>query len=202
MFQSLFRYQDFHVKEIDVEGNILELDELITRSKVADEIRSKEVHEQSFYESVGPSFEFTSDQKSRLDTLVSEEDVNLLTSFLTSAISEESPYCTLSSEKLNGDKENRKQFHAFIRENFGVFLSTDTFESPESRSIRVWIKKFHTDEQNKYKADFSAARNAPGGRNKKHKLNDGTASVGVMMKDPWPKDRANYLHFQIGRAHV
>ncbi len=112
-------------------------------------------------------------------------------------MSEESPYCSLSSDKLNGDKENRKQFHSLIRTEFGAYLSTDTFEDANNRSIRVWIRKYHQDKQNEYKANFNEARRAPGGRNKKHKLNDGSASVGVMMKDPWPKDRPEYLHFRL-----
>ena len=194
---SFLRYQDFHVKEIDNDGNVLELDELITRSKIADEIKEEEHKEDAFYDSLGPQFNFKESDKAGLLLLLSQDDFGVLELFLQTPISEDAPFCTLSSDKLNGDKDNRKQFHALIRNAFGSFLSTDTFESDKTRSIRVWIRKFHQDKQNQYKADFSEARRAPGGRNKKHKLNDGTASVGVMMKDPWPKDRPEYLHFRL-----
>lgn len=185
------------MKEIDNDGNVLHLEELITRSKIADEIKSNEDQETAFYDSLGSNFRLTTPLQEKLSSLISGDDLNILESFLRTPVSEDSPFCTLLSEKLNGDKDNRKQFHALIRDEFGSYLSTDTFEDANNRSIRVWIRKYHQDKQNQYKATFNEARKAPGGRNKKHKLNDGTASVGVMMKDPWPKDRPEYLHFRL-----
>ena len=130
--------------------------------------------------------------------------MSVLTTFLRTPASAETPYCVLESAHLNEDKENRKNFHAFIREQFGLFLVTDTLELENSRSIRVWLKKLHEVEQVKFKKESAAAASAggkgKGGKGKRFKpagRDNSGISVGVMMKDPWPQDRPNYLHFHL-----
>lgn len=188
------RFQDFHVQEVSNDGNVLKLSELIIRSTVSDELKASSMQADAAFSSIGPSFVFTLEQSQALHDFLCGSDFEGLESFLKSEPSESTPYCVLSGTALNSDKDRRKAFHAYIREQFGQSLSTDTFEDGESRSLRVWIKKFHAAEQDKYKTQFHNA--------KRQKLNTKTgpppgASVGVMMKDPWPKDRPNYLHFNM-----
>jgi tRNA pseudouridine13 synthase len=187
------RYQDFHVKEIGTDGNIVSLSELILRNDVSEELKATTSLAEAAYSTIGPSFELTDSQRSSLVDMMDESDFTALLEFLLSEPTNTTPYCVLRGTKLNSDKEVRKSFHSYIREQFGGFLSTDTFEEGDVRSLRVWIKKFHSAEQDKYKTSFHAA--------KRQKLTTHVpppgASVGVMMKDPWPKDRPNYLHFHL-----
>ena len=138
--------------------------------------------------------------------MMSVEDMQILTDFLQTKISEDHPFCVLSGDKLNGDKDNRKNFHSYIRAEFGNFLVTDTFEeSASKRSLRVWIKKFQTAEQVKYKKEYLDARSLGVGERdnrgrkkfKPNNINTASLSVGVMMKDPWPVNQPNYLHFRV-----
>lgn len=145
---------------------------------------------------IGVDFAFTEFQKLALEAMMSVSDLGILTEFLTTPISSDTPYCVLKSTELNGDKEHRKSFHSLIREQFGAFLVTDTFEDGKDRSLRVWIKKLQMKEQQKYKSGYFNARDEAGGA-KKFKPNTAGLSVGVMMKDPWPADRPCYLHFRM-----
>ena len=149
---------------------------------------------------IGPSFSFTDEQVGKLLMVLTDEDLSIFRTFLQTPISDENPFCVLPSTKLNEDKENRKQFHSLVREEFGLFLTTDTLELENSRSIRVWIKKFHHQEQVKYKQQAIANGTTRRNGNKRQKgprLDNSGISVGVMMKDPWPKDRPDYLHFRL-----
>ena len=199
LFASVLKlkYQDFHVREIDLNGEVIFLDELITRNEVANEAELKKSQLEAAYDSLGESFSMKGDAEAAISELVSDEDMCELKGFLGSEISETRPFCVMGSGKLNESKENRKQFHDTMRKYFGEFLVTDTLESEGGRSIRVWIKKFHEEEQVKYKkealgggGDFSRGK-------KRSKPTSAGVSVGVMMKDPWPKDRPDYMHFRL-----
>lgn len=206
VFDSILKlkFQDFHVREIDSDGQVLFLDELISRSDVATEVESKKILVDAAYQSLGAEFVIQMDAECEIAKLVSEEDMLELKAFLRSGIDESKPFCVMASSKLNESKDNRKQFHDTIRRFYGEFLVTDTLESDEGRSIRVWIKKFQQQEQLKYKQEALAATGGQAhSRGKKRSKPSSSArdnsgiSVGVMMKDPWPKDRADYLHFRM-----
>ena len=191
-----FRFQDFHVKEIDVDGEVATLDSLVTRSDIALEFKQAQESIDSMYASLGPEFQFSPGFSGELSKLVSSEDLDTLTNFLRKPVSDVDPYCSLISTELNGDKDHRKSFHALIREHFGSILTTDTLEEGECRSIRVWIKKFHDAEQQKYKQE-SQGDNKRGGKRARGDRGNAGVSVGVMMKNPWPKDRPENLHFRL-----
>ena len=150
----------------------------------------------SLYSSIGPEFDFPSAFIEKLTPLVTADDLSTLTEFLRTPVDESNPFCVLPSSQLNDDKDNRKAFHGVVREFFGSILSTDTLEEGDSRSIRVWIKKFHESEQTKYKQE-SQGNNPRGNKRARTDRNNTGVSVGVMMKNPWPKDRPDHLHFRL-----
>ena len=184
------------MKEIDLEGNVQFLDELITRSKIADEMQQVRSDVAVRYASLCESFVLEESINQRLQSLMSSDDVETLVSFLKTPISESTPHCSLQSAQLNGDKENRKAFHGLIRESFGDILTTDTLEVGNVRSILVWIKKFQEQEQVRFKQE---SRNMQNGNKRMRVDNRNTAgvSVGVMMKNPWPANRPDHLHFRL-----
>jgi tRNA pseudouridine13 synthase len=193
---SNVRYQDFHVKEIDTDGNVMHLDELITRAEIAEEMRNAKTALEARYASLGTDFMMEEIFVAKIEKLMSSEDVDSLKSFLKTPVNESTPYCNLKSEKLNGDKDNRRSFHALIRENYGDILTTDTLEEGNVRSILVWIKKYQEQEQLKFKQESKSTQNDRK-RQRADRRDTSGISVGVMMKNPWPSDRPDHLHFRL-----
>jgi tRNA pseudouridine13 synthase len=185
------RFQDFHVRELDLDGNPEYLDALLNRASIADEFKESADQVDSLYSSIGHEFNFPSAFMEKVTPLVTADDLSTLTEFLRTPVDDSNPFCVLPSSQLNDDKDNRKAFHGVIREFFGSILSTDTLEEGDSRSIRVWIKKFHESEQTKYKQE------SLGNKRPRTDRNNSGVSVGVMMKNPWPKDRPDHLHFRL-----
>jgi len=175
---------------------VLLLDSLLTRADVSEELKQQNAAIDGRYASLGLDVVIPDAFSSTSAQIMSGEDCEVLQQFLKTAIDPSKPYCSLGSEQLNGDKENRKAFHALVREHYGDILVTDTLEEGISRSILVWIKKFHEEEQRKFKADFKANQRG-GKRPRGTREQSSNVSVGVMMKDPWPKDRPDHLHFRL-----
>ena len=160
-------------------------------------MRQKNADIDAKYASLGPECVIPESFTETAKTIMSEEDLEVLISFLRTKVDESKPSCSLGSPQLNGDKDNRKTFHRLVREHFGDILVTDTLEEGDSRSILVWIKKLHEEEQRKFKQESKAAFQRGGKRPRGPRDQSSNVSVGVMMKDPWPKDRPDHLHFRL-----
>ena len=174
-------FEDFHVKEINLEGKVAHLSELITKHQIVTELKTQKQIETAPLDNSNSS---TADL-SPLTELVGEEDTLKISDLLSSA----SAYCLLSNIS---DKEVRTRFHNLIKSNY-AYLYSDTQELDGQRFLRVWKKKEYTDAQKKERSDFHNSKNGRPGSKQSKQSTDSLPTL--RWGEPWPKDRPPFLHF-------
>ena len=76
--EDWFRYQDFHVNEIGVDGNEVHLLELWTKVAIGNELKQQSEDTRNFLEQLGPSYVLSEDQEAALHLLGKEDRFRLL----------------------------------------------------------------------------------------------------------------------------
>lgn len=153
------RWQDFHVHEVDLSGNVLRLSELVTPGAVAEEMRVLSMARREARAALGPAFDPEPEMEAELKEALGDASVAQLFAFLrqqrpclgrgkdvdgdlaASPRPDPPGFVDLESELWKQSKEARKRSHQVILKYFNATLSTETLElEGGGRQIRVWMR--------------------------------------------------------------
>ena len=172
-------YEDFHVKEVSLQGELATPTHLLSRNEVQSQLKSdKEVVAE-------PTDWSTVDLTPLAELLDVSEAERVRTAFSQGEAS------VLLSEI--SDKTRRTAVHQLVKASLS-FLFTDTVEDGDRKFIRVWTRSSYQTAQ-KEERKFVATS---GG--KKRKFED-PKQAAVRFADPWPADRPEFLRFVLHKEN-